>query len=236
MENGYTWISLVNNISVSFSLYGLVLFYMATEEKLKPFKPFFKFVCVKSIIFFSYWQSFLFNILQMAGLFNHERAAKIYNVIICFEIVIAAVAQSFAFSYEPFVSINEGKSNIFQSIGHVMSVNDEDDVITDAQNTFLHGNKVEYNKELALEETQMDLIMRYDSAFKWNEEDDRQVKVQKDLRRKQQISNIFSRARNVVSKATGYSKTKKRNSDYDKHSPRPKSSTSSKDYSARTFS
>lgn len=147
LKNGYTWISFVNNVSVSFSLYGLVLFYMATEEKLKPFKPFFKFLCVKSIIFFSYWQSFLFNILQMAGLFNHERAAKIYNVIICFEIVIAAVAQSFAFSYEPFVSITEGKSNIFHSIGHVMSVNDEDDVITDAQNTFLHGNKVEYNKE-----------------------------------------------------------------------------------------
>lgn len=58
-----------------------------------------------------------------------------------------------------------------------MSVNDEDDVIADAQNTFLHGSKVEYNKELALEETQMDLIMRYDNAFKWNEDDDIQVKI-----------------------------------------------------------
>jgi hypothetical protein len=62
-KNGYLWLSLVNNISVSISLYSLVLFYMSTEVKLKPFKPFFKFVCVKSILFFSYWQSCLFNIL-----------------------------------------------------------------------------------------------------------------------------------------------------------------------------
>jgi len=73
-KNGYLWLSLVNNISVSISLYSLVLFYMATEVKLKPFKPFFKFVCVKSILFFSYWQSCLFNILQMMGYFNHEKA------------------------------------------------------------------------------------------------------------------------------------------------------------------
>lgn len=55
IKNGYLWISIVNNISVSLSLYSLVLFYMATEEKLEPFKPFFKFLCVKSILFFSYW-------------------------------------------------------------------------------------------------------------------------------------------------------------------------------------
>ena len=65
-----------------------------------------------------------------------------------------------------------------------MSVNAEDDVIADAQNTFLHGSKVEYNKEQALEETQMDLIMRYDSAFNWNEEDDKEVMASKDLKRK----------------------------------------------------
>jgi len=63
--------------------------------------------------------------------------------------VIAAVAQSIAFSYEPFVMIN-GKSNILQSIGHVMSV---DDVIYDAHNTFLKDIRVEFNNELALEET-----------------------------------------------------------------------------------
>ncbi len=92
LRNGYLWISLINNISVSLSLYSLVLFYMATEERLKPFKPLMKFLCVKTIIFFSYWQSCLFNILKLMGIFDHKKATKIFNLIICGEIMIAAVA------------------------------------------------------------------------------------------------------------------------------------------------
>lgn len=65
----------------------------------------------------------------MMGYFNHQKAQQIYNLVICFEILCAAVAQSFAFSYEPFVNVSLGKTNVFQSIGHVISVND---VITDA--------------------------------------------------------------------------------------------------------
>ena len=128
-KNGYLWISLINNFSVSISLYSLVLFYKATEDRLKPYKPFFKFVCVKSILFFSYWQMCLFNILQLLGYFDHHRAVQFYNLIICAEMVLAALAQSIAFSYEPFITINNGKSNLMQSIGHVMAVND---VIEDA--------------------------------------------------------------------------------------------------------
>ena len=34
LRNGYVWISLVNNISVTISLYSLVLFYKATHDRL----------------------------------------------------------------------------------------------------------------------------------------------------------------------------------------------------------
>ena len=52
---GYIYISSINNTSVSISLYYLVLFYLATEERLAPFKPFHKFLSVKAILVMSFW-------------------------------------------------------------------------------------------------------------------------------------------------------------------------------------
>ena len=137
LKSGYLWISAINNISVSLSLHSLVLFYMVTEDRLKPFKPFTKFLCIKSIIFFSYWQSCLFNLLQLIGLFNHKDAQRTYNIILSGEIVIAAIAQSFAFSYEPFINITLGKSNILTSINHVLKVND---LLEDAHTSFVKND------------------------------------------------------------------------------------------------
>ena len=178
LKNGYFWISLINNISVTISLYSLVLFYKATHDRLQPFKPFFKFVCVKSILFFSYWQSCLFTFLQMAGVFNHKKAQEIYNLIICAEMVVAAVAQSIAFSYQPFVNVSSGKSNVFSSIGHVLTVND---VFEDAHNTFIKDLKVtqgddrDDGRNSIYEETQMDLLMKRDKAFNWSDDDEKNL-------------------------------------------------------------
>ena len=52
---GFPWLAFVNNISVSLSLYFLVLFYKATEERLAPYRPLNKFVTVKAVLFFSFW-------------------------------------------------------------------------------------------------------------------------------------------------------------------------------------
>ena len=36
-------------------MYFLVLFYMSVKEELAPIKPVPKFLCIKAIIFFSFW-------------------------------------------------------------------------------------------------------------------------------------------------------------------------------------
>jgi len=55
-------------------------------------------------------------------------------MVLCVELVGAAVFQGFAFSYEPYINVRLGKSNVFKSIGHAMTVND---VLYDAHNTFI---------------------------------------------------------------------------------------------------
>ena len=87
--------------------------------------------------------------------------------------VVAAVAQSIAFSYEPFVNITSGKSNVLASIGHVLTVND---VFMDAHNTFIGDPSLDSTGRDLVEETQMDLIMKNDKAFNWSDDDEKLMK------------------------------------------------------------
>jgi len=57
-----------------------------------------------------------------------------------FELVFAAFFQSLAFSYEPYINIKLGKSNVFKSIGHALTV---DDVLEDAHNNFIKDMRMD---------------------------------------------------------------------------------------------
>merc|ERR1740130_600468 len=66
-RGGYLYLSVINNLSVSISLYSLVLFYNATEVRLQTFRPLPKFLTIKAIVFFSYWQGFILSLLVHVG-------------------------------------------------------------------------------------------------------------------------------------------------------------------------
>ena len=88
MDCGYLWLSFVNNFSVSLSLYCRVLFYMATEERLAPYNPFYKFMTVKAILFFSFWQTCLFQMLQLCNILSKDTGTELLNLITCAEMVL----------------------------------------------------------------------------------------------------------------------------------------------------
>ena len=56
VQDGYLYIMIIYNISVSLALYALFLFYFACRDILTPYEPILKFFMVKSIIFVSFWQ------------------------------------------------------------------------------------------------------------------------------------------------------------------------------------
>lgn len=103
------WIVLITSLSQMLAIYSLVLFYLATKEDLSPIKPFLKFACIKAVIFFSFWQHVLISLLVQLGVLKSTQfltasdyGAEIQDFIICFEMVLFAVAHHFAFSYADF--------------------------------------------------------------------------------------------------------------------------------------
>lgn len=101
------WLLIFYNISVTWSLYSLALFWRCLHTELQPYNPWAKFLCVKLIIFASYWQGIFIQSLNFLGNFGTgEIAAKksyIYqNGILCIEMIGFALLHSHAFPWEPY--------------------------------------------------------------------------------------------------------------------------------------
>ncbi|CEG35300.1 Predicted seven transmembrane receptor-rhodopsin family [Plasmopara halstedii] len=106
---GYVYISLVVNLSITYAFYYLVLFYMALCSQLAPYHPVPKFLCIKIVLFLSFWQSVVlaflsrFEIIHQLGSWSVENVTTgIQNLLICFEMSFVAIAHHRAFPYEPY--------------------------------------------------------------------------------------------------------------------------------------
>lgn len=110
LTSGYFWSGLIYNVSVTVSLYSLGLFWVCMHNDLKPFRPVPKFLCIKLIIFASYWQGFFLSILVWLGALPDDvrgytpdnLAAAIQDALICVEMPVFAVAHWYAFSWHDF--------------------------------------------------------------------------------------------------------------------------------------
>ncbi|KAG0005315.1 hypothetical protein BGZ79_005718, partial [Entomortierella chlamydospora] len=60
---GKVYMTIINFISVTVAMYCLVVFYMTIKNEIQEYKPFLKFLCVKLVIFFVFWQTCLLNLL-----------------------------------------------------------------------------------------------------------------------------------------------------------------------------
>ncbi|XP_067621980.1 transmembrane protein 184C isoform X3 [Eurosta solidaginis] len=106
----FPYIIVVNNISQFAAMYCLVLFYKANKDDLKPMKPIPKFLCIKAVVFFSFFQGVLLFLLDYYGYLQHifslgddsNLASMLQNFLICIEMFIAAVAHIYSFPHHPF--------------------------------------------------------------------------------------------------------------------------------------
>lgn len=140
-KSAWSYLTIINNISQIWAMYCLVLFYKAMKEELAPIKPIPKFLCVKFVVFFSFWQSVLIAILvklnwiPQGGKWDfydsiQEVATGLQDFLICIEMFLAAIAHYFSFSHKPYIRSDNEDVNCFASFLMMWDVSDmRDDVI-----------------------------------------------------------------------------------------------------------
>ncbi|CAE7060655.1 unnamed protein product [Rhizoctonia solani] len=106
VDAGYLYVSIVYNASICLSLYCLAMFWVCVSSDLRAFRPMPKFLCVKGILFFSFWQSIFISSLVSIGVIKHlgtytdteHISLAITDTLICYEMPFFAIAHSYAFS------------------------------------------------------------------------------------------------------------------------------------------
>lgn len=62
-KTGWIYVIFIHNVSLWICLYSLWLFFLSTKHYLRPFSPVLKFALIKGIIFISFWQKIVLQIL-----------------------------------------------------------------------------------------------------------------------------------------------------------------------------
>merc|ERR1719277_2629928 len=95
-------------------MYALILFYHAFEEQLSLGKqrPLAKFLCIKGVVFFVFWQGFIVEALEAAGIIHAghffslaDKTTLLQDALVCLEMaVIFAPLHVYSFSYEDYAT------------------------------------------------------------------------------------------------------------------------------------
>ncbi|KAL3764344.1 hypothetical protein ACHAW5_003480 [Stephanodiscus triporus] len=98
------------NVSIAYAMYCLVKLYYATKDDLKEWNPLWKFLCIKGIIFFTFWQGFLISILHFFGVlgaiggWDSEHVSDgLQDFLLIVEMVFFAVAHRYAFPHTDYI-------------------------------------------------------------------------------------------------------------------------------------
>lgn len=142
----YVYILFVYNISYSLALYALWMFYLGAHDPLAKYNPLLKFIIVKSVIFFSFWQSVFTAMAVRTGTLESPLEGRaVQNVLICVEMFIVSFLMWFAFPYKDFVDPEGVKRGFVSNVVNFVSVRDVfDDTVHQFGATYqeytLHGD------------------------------------------------------------------------------------------------
>ncbi|CAF1294939.1 unnamed protein product [Rotaria sordida] len=124
-NRGYPYIIIIINISQILALYSLITFYSNMKDELKPFQPLAKFITIKLLVFFIFWQSVVMSGLAAVGVLRNtlcdpqvneychgsttgftveQEKILLENILICVEMFFFSIAHHWIFSWKPYAT------------------------------------------------------------------------------------------------------------------------------------
>lgn len=114
-NESYIYQCFITNISQMYALYCLLHFYNVTKDDLSQWRPIGKFLCVKMVVFFTWWQSIAIELFLATPQSKHfivttehwtvsDISKGLQAYLICIEMFFAAIAFSYAFSHRDYSS------------------------------------------------------------------------------------------------------------------------------------
>lgn len=111
------YVNFIINLSQMWAIYCLVKFYHATHENLTEWHPLGKFLCIKGVVFFTWWQGVGLAVLKSNGLIpeigswdQNDVANGFQDYLICIEMFFFALAHGFTFTHKEYLPLRSGTS------------------------------------------------------------------------------------------------------------------------------
>jgi hypothetical protein len=109
------YVNLIINVSQMWAIYCLVKFYHATHENLSQWHPLGKFLCIKGVVFFTWWQGVGLAVLKSSGWIpeigtwdKNDVANGLQDYLICVEMFCFAIAHAFTFTHKEYLPNSPG--------------------------------------------------------------------------------------------------------------------------------
>jgi len=105
----HIWMIAVSCVSVSFAMYFLIAFYVGLRTELSPHRPFLKLLSIKLVIFFSFWQEIVIDLLVSEKVIKPSQFVSYGDIytglntfLICIEMTFFAILHIWSFSWKEY--------------------------------------------------------------------------------------------------------------------------------------
>ena len=123
------WINIIVNVSTAVAFTGLLKFYHAVDTDLAWCRPFAKFLCIKGVVFMTFWQGMALKIMAQTtdvgggGDTADSWSEQVQNFLICLEMLLFSIAHFYCFpvdEWQPGYKVNYRKAKF----GETLALND----------------------------------------------------------------------------------------------------------------